>query len=747
MVMKAKSPVHLICAIFVGLRLAASALLAQAMPNQPVTITYVANAENQTGSSVRYTGKPWKTDQAGFLEGASRGHRLLGNLAPGAGDFRASFDLGLARNDRESQVVVDGGSEIALTTGLAPWKLRGRFFRADDQGIAVQAPGIKAGQQFNLTLERRGGEIRLSVDGKEIYRGPCGAQALSSLGLDPGLGQVRLYTFTASGSFPDAGLPVKLFNNSFGMQLRPTPDRADAVREPVIVREAPTNECSLVARRDGSLEIYYVTKPESDSISVIRSEDGGLTWSAPQIAFKIPGRAYYAVKAIEAADGTLHAVFHILGQGVGGYRGRLYEVYHVSKPDGTAAWTEAQRIVPGYVGSIRGFTQLKSGRLVLGVYQAMPGRENAPATGPDYGIFDTTVYLSDDHGGTWRKSPDELRLELVGRNATRYGAVEAVLLELKDRVWMLVRDRGGRLWESFSPDGERWSQLERTAFISSDSPGELLRLRDGRIVLFTNACQNWTDPRSYAMGGREVLHASISADDGATWSGFREVLHETNLVGGGDRGSAYPSAAETADGKVVFVSGQGAGKHAIALFDPNWLTEKIARDDLGAGPTGWTQYGDEGLKAVKQRDGLLAVAIPLKSSGLCGASWNFPMANAGTLRLRLQMPDKVRSVHLSLNDHFVRADDAKAAEHCVYDVVLPEQSGSGAGQWREIRLAWSDARQGGSLILEIDGVKVGTSKAQRNAQFGVNYLRIEFRANSNQGDLLLADVTAVVNEQ
>lgn len=742
MVMKAKFPVSFTSAILAGFGLAASSLFAQVTPGKPVTIIYVANAENQTGQNVRYTGKPWKTNQAGFLEGVSRGHRLLGNLAPGEGDFWAAFDLSLGLGGRESQVVVDGSSEIVLSAAPAPWKLRGRFFRVGDQDVAVKAPPLKTGQQFNLTLERRGEEIGLSVDGQEIYRGPCGAQALSSLGLDPGSGEVQLYTFTASGSFPDAGLPVKLFNNSFGMQLRAPPARADLVREPVIVREAPTNECSLVARRDGALEVYYVTKPESDSISMIRSDDGGLTWSAPVIAFTIPGRAYYAVKMIEAADGALHGVFHILGQGAGGYRGRLYEVYHVRKPVGAAAWTEAMRIVPGYVGSIRGFTQLKSGRLVLGVYQPMPGREEAPETGPDYGVFDTTVYLSDDKGGTWRKSPDELRLELVGRNATRYGAVEAVLLELKDRVWMLVRDRGGRLWQSFSLDGERWSPLERSAFISSDSPAELLRLRDGRIVLFTNACQNWTDSRSYAMGGREVLQASISADDGVTWSGFREVLHETNLIGGGDRGSAYPSATETVDGKIAFVSGQGAGKHAIALFDPSWLTQKITRDDLSAGPTGWTQYGDEGLKVVKQPDGSLAVAIPLKSSGLCGASWNFPMANAGVLRLRLQTPEKVHSVHLSLNDHFVRADDAKAAEHCVYDVVLPEQSGAETGQWRDLRLAWNDARQGGSLSLEIDGVKIGTSKAQRNAQFGVNYLRIEFRADSNQGDLLLTDVTA-----
>lgn len=716
-----------------------------AVVNEATAIIFVANAENQTKPRVHYAGDAWSVDQGGFLAGSGRGHRLLAEAAPGVGDFRAEWEIALPHARKESAIVLGGDSEFVVASGVKQWRLRGRFFRAGDAAIEVAAPDIKPGKSFNLVIERRVGSVTISVDGVAMHRGPCSAAALSELGVDPDAGAVQLYTFSVKGFFPLLGVATKPFGNPFGMQLRSLPIRAGAVHEPVIVREAPANECSMVARRDGALEVYFVTKPESDSISVIRSGDGGLSWSPPQVAFKIPGRAYYAVKAIEAADGSVHVVFHILGQGEGGYRGRLYEVYYVRKPADSTAWSKAQRIVPGYVGSIRGFTQLKSGRLVLGVYQAIPGREEAPATGPDFGIFDTFVYLSDDDGTTWLKSPDVLQLELAGPNATRYGAVEAVLQELQDgRVWMLVRDRGGRLWQSFSVGGERWPPLQRTAFISSDSPAELLRLRDGRIVLFTNACQNWTDPRSYAMGGREVLQAALSTDDGATWSGFREVLHETNLVSGGDRGSAYPSAAETADSKVVLVSGQGHGKHAVVLFDPNWLAERTVRDDLSAGPTGWTQYGDEGLKVTKQSGGSLSVGIPLKSSGLCGASWNFPIANSGELRLRLQRPETVRAMHLSLNDHFIRADDAKAVEHCVYDITVAGKGATDAGKWREVRLAWSNAQQGGPCSVAIDGVKVDAGKAQRPAQFGVNYLRIEFRSDSEQGDLLLADLAATV---
>ncbi len=530
---------------------------------------------------------------------------------------------------------------------------------------------------------------------------------------------------------------------TFGMRLRPVSADVSSIRAPAVIREAPTNESSLLARRDGTLEIYSITKPASDSVSVMRSRDGGFTWSEPEVAFPLPGKAYYAVQVIEAADGSLHAVTHILGEGPGGYRGRLYEVYHTRKAPDAATWSAPRRIVPGYVGSIRGFIQLKrSGRIVLAVARAIPEREKTPTDGPDLGWNDTFVYFTDDAGETWRQSPDRLSIELKTPNATRYGAIEPVLLERRDgRVWMLVRDRGGRLWQSFSTDGERWPALERSPFISSDSPAALLRLRDGKIVLFTNACQNWSDPRSYAMGGREVLHAAISADDGLTWRGFREVLHEPPVASRGDRGTAYASAAETSAGKIVIVSGQGEGKRAIVAFDPHWLEEREVRDDLGAGPVAWTHYGAEGLRVEALEDGARAVAIPLRSPGPCGALWNFPMADAGELRLRLQVPREAGDLRLCLNDHFNRADDKEAAVHAVFGADLAKWADDRS---HEVVLRWRDAARGGELKIEIDGQPGRNISAQRPAQFGVNYLRIEFRATTDTGRVLVSHLSARV---
>jgi hypothetical protein len=530
---------------------------------------------------------------------------------------------------------------------------------------------------------------------------------------------------------------------AFGMRLRPTPGTVKAIHEPAIIREAPTNEACLIARRDGTLEIYSITKPASDSVSVIRSRDGGLAWSEPRVAFPLPGKAYYAVQVLEATDGALHAVTHILGEGPGGYRGRLYEIYYAKKTAAESAWSTPQRIVPGYIGSIRGFIQLsRSGRLVLAVARAIPEREKPPATGPDFGWHNTFVYFSDDQGATWQQSPDQLTLELKTANATRYGAIEPALLELRDgRVWVLVRDRGGRLWQSFSIDGERWPALERSPFISSDSPAALLRLRDGKIVVFINACQNWSDPRSYAMGGREVLHAAISADEGKSWRGFREILHEPTVATRGDRGTAYASAAENTAGKIVVVSGQGEGKRAILAFDPRWLEATEARDDLAAGPCGWTHYGGEGLRVEPIAGGARAVTIPVPASRLGGASWNFPLADAGELKLRVQISASATGARLCLNDHFTRVDDHAAAAHTVFNYDAATLADA---RWHDVTFRWNNAQSGGELRIEIDGKPAGQIKAQRPAQFGVNTLRVESRTTGGDGRISISHLTARV---
>lgn len=541
--------------------------------------------------------------------------------------------------------------------------------------------------------------------------------------------------------FVSSSLSAKIVgHNPFGMQLRPVPHSVDEINTPVIVLDGPTNECSLITRRDGTLEMYFITMPGRDSVSLIRSMDGGLTWSAPEVVFDLPGRAYYAVQALEDNNGNLQVVFHIHKEGEGGYRGNLYEVYHTRLLKGEEEWSQSQRIIPGYVGAIRGFIELDSGRLLLSVGLAVPEREQKPDSGPDFGWNDVVTLWSDDSGNSWHWSPDRLNFPLEVEFITRYGAIEPVLLELQDgRVWMLIRDRGGVLMQSFSEDaGESWSSPEPTNFISSDSPATILRLSDGRIVLITNACQNWSNPNSYARGGREVLHIAISSDDGRSWQGFRHVLHETVGIYQGDRGTSYASITETADGLLAIFAGQGPERRFIMLLHPDWISATHQLDQLDLGPEYWTQYGSSGIAVLyDEQTDVPAVSIPVTKREPSGASWNFPSAHSGTLHFELWIAKGVDNLQIGLTDHFSRVDDAMAGANGIFylhetaDALLTRE------QWLAIRMEWDSA----GLNIFVDGEHFHHQNSLRASAHGVNYLRLGAAPeSSNASELLIRNL-------
>ena len=694
-------------------------------------VTYVANVENGTVPKVRYSGREWTANEAGYLSGRGPGHQIMMAPAPEEGDFLAQAEFTLPTKGKKSALTLGYDSRIVFTAGGDQVTLEGRFFRAGEKPIEIKIPKPPEG---SLVLERKGDRIEIKLDEKSIYTGACDPGALAMLGFDPMEGTVQLSAFSAQAHIHET--EEKEFGNPFGMQLRQLPASAREVFAPVIVEPGPTNECAIVARKDGTLELYHATKPSSDSISVMKSKDGGLTWGASEVAFPLPGKIYYAVMATEERDGEVSLVFHVAGEGPGGYRGRLYNVYYTrSRGDG---WETPRLVIPGYVGSIRGLIELQSGRLLLSVGLANPERVEAPTSGTDYGWNDIVTYFSDDKGRTWKASEDVLKIPLNGQNNTRYGAIEPALVQLDDgRVWMLIRSRDGRFWQSLSADGARWSSPERTSFITSDSPATFVKLRDKRIVLLANACQNWANPRSYAMGGREVLQAAISSDDGRNWQGFRDVLHETLGPAGGDRGTSYASAVETADGKVCFFGGQGEGKRAIVLFDPDWLTETEVKDELSAGPEGWVQYGDDKLR-VEEWQGRPVVSIPLKSSGLCGASWNFPAMKKGEMRFRLWVPKEAKTLTLSLNDHFSRVDDAKASENSIFPLPLKPGLPIVPDSWTDVVLRWNASQ----AELLLDGKPVQNFAATRMSAHGLNYLRLEARSDSDQGEMKVADLSA-----
>jgi hypothetical protein len=355
---------------------------------------------------------------------------------------------------------------------------------------------------------------------------------------------------------------------------------------------------------------------------------------------------------------------------------------------------------------------------------------------------------SDDNGTSWKQSTARLTAPCPeDTNGNCYGAVEPTLIELRDgRVWMLIRTEAGFLYESYSNDGAEWSPAQTSRFHSSHSPAYLLRLKDGRLVNFWNNCE--AAPRVGKDGvytGRDALHAAISADDGQTWRGFREVYRDATRHGSppksGDRGTAYPHATETSDGKILLVSGQGNERRRRFLIDPDWLMETTQSerfDNIEA----WHLFKGIGKPERYWRDrvqGPQLIAHPDKPDAKVlhirrpdehdadGATWNFPAARNGELSMRVRFGKDAAPAQISLTDRMFEPCDANGERYANFALHIPTDVKPTPEHWHALKLNWTET---GECNVTLDDSKPVTLKTRAPFPDGLSYLRLRSLAMS-----------------
>ncbi|MBS1798414.1 MAG: exo-alpha-sialidase [Acidobacteria bacterium] len=510
------------------------------------------------------------------------------------------------------------------------------------------------------------------------------------------------------------------------------------------------------------------------------SSDGGKTWTDPEMLFELPSAfgVYSHGPGFIDQKGTIHLFgLHYEGCGGGGFanvascRCRLY---HVSSVDRGKTWNSPQYCDFGheYTGAINSVIQLRSGRILAPVSYFSERRT---------GKFITNLTLSDDNGKTWRPSKGECIVD-SGGNLLESGAAEPICIELKDgRVWMLLRTQTGYQYEVFSADGgDTWTDPVPSRFISSNSPGAFLRLRDGRLVLVWNNCMG-AEHKEGVMSSydRQVLVAAISVDDGKTWKGYREVAR----IREGEYQVSYPTLTESSDGYII-VSSLAEPEYfpqGVVRVHPNWLTETHVRDNFKHGLADWVTFGCEGATAIQHPNhpgsDVLSLRKP-KADIPAAASWNFPFGTSGKLHLRLQMEPSREFTglyqYLSLADFFSLPRlprhsanqsagwDFFPAEDCFSLRLAPDgqlafASAPGIfqtlftstrtrltrGQWYTLNLAWDCTRS--ICSLDIDGHRVADLPLLRAAK-GVCYLRLCATAEIVEySGLLVESVECTVN--
>jgi len=308
--------------------------------------------------------------------------------------------------------------------------------------------------------------------------------------------------------------------------------------------------------------------------TTILSNDGGATWYKPRPIF--PESKHYKPESsyvIRTDDGTLVLAFVNAAEKVWKWNdvrrdadpGTKLPAYVTRSSDEGKTWEKPQKLHDEWTGDLRTMIQMRNGTIVLSAMQLWnnPGRHVM------------LTYSSKDDGKTWIRS----NFIDLGGNGHHDGAVEGTIIELKDgRLWMLIRTNWDVFWESFSgDDGRSWKLTRPSRIAASSSPGQLLRLKSGRLVLLWNRMMptGWkTYPR---MGGaknklspqwssipasasREELAMSFSDDDGKTWSPHTIIAARNDQV-------SYPYAFEPEPGTLWVTTGYGNLRAILKIAD------------------------------------------------------------------------------------------------------------------------------------------------------------------------------------
>lgn len=309
-----------------------------------------------------------------------------------------------------------------------------------------------------------------------------------------------------------------------------------------------------------------------DDSGVLVSKDDGRTWT-PRPLFTDTNRFQCRGERalLRTREGTMILAFLNVKEMVlrwdqakgGPQPGMRIPVYVTRSNDDGETWEQPQKVQDGWCGALRTMIQLRSGRVVLGcqVAVANPGRHVSFS------------YASDDEGRTWKKS-NIIDLGKYGGYGDHGGGIEPTLSQLHDgRLWMLIRTYRGCFTEAWSSDeGLTWTDIKPGKIEASGSPGQLLRLQSGRLVLFWN---RYID-KEKKTGRREQLSMAFTEDDGKTWTAPVVVAYDPMQPGDKepDHRLSYPYVYEHVPGELWVTTFQGPLR--IKLREDDFLPRRLS---------------------------------------------------------------------------------------------------------------------------------------------------------------------------
>ena len=489
---------------------------------------------NGLAPAAKIAGAPWTATAAG-MEAEGTGRFLYAKQSLGAGDFRVTAKLALARTGGSAASFCIGDSQFGFDGHGGRMFAEGGFLTGGDWVNGAPEKLIRAGESFDFEATRKGGVTSFRINGKRVFQKADSDGAVGRVGFRPWRNRMTITGFSLEGNLiepPTAPPPLFLGDHAGGTGGYHT------YRIPAL---AVTNKGTVLAFCEGR----KLSWNDSGDIDLLarRSTDNGKTWSDTQIVWddgmnccgnpcvvvdKETGTIWLlstwnrgddhegAIIAQKSKD--TRRIFAIRSEDDGRTWSKPVEITgEVKKPDWT--WYATG---PGKGIQIENGPQ--KGRLVVPCDHIEAGTKR---------YFSHTID-SDDHGKTWKlggSTPEDKvnecgvveltggRLMLNMRNYDRS----------KHARQTAVSDDGGTTWKDQKHDPALIEPICQAGILrhrwpQGDKPG---------VILFSNPA---------STNGRVKMTVRASFDDGATWPVSKLLF---------DGPGGYSDLATLADGRIA----------------------------------------------------------------------------------------------------------------------------------------------------------------------------------------------------
>ncbi len=246
----------------------------------------------------------------------------------------------------------------------------------------------------------------------------------------------------------------------------------------------PADFVSVFKNLSGA-DIASINAPRGGRAEIIRSTDGGLTWSEPQVMIDTP-LDDRSPAPVQLSEGPLVASLFVSDE-----RGNARTGIIRSFDDGKT-WEQTPRYLTtpfAWTATDGPPLEMPDKSLLLAVYGGA-NKGNVDKMKSEFGLF-----RSGDRGDTWN---------CIGRVKAPYDLDEPSIARLRDgRLIMIARPEGAVAWSS--DGGRTWTEPVRLPFRMYDP--WLLTLKDGTLL-----CVHGSYHKE-----KHGLRAILSPDGGKTW--------------------------------------------------------------------------------------------------------------------------------------------------------------------------------------------------------------------------------------